>query len=189
VVFDRVSSTNPAYKKRWLFHTAAEPTVMSDEFYTDHWGGRLFCKTLYPENAELKKIGGPGEQFWSDGRNWSLPELTRDDWNYKNMGWLDNSHDLFGQWRIEVGPDKPDTDDIFLHLMQVGDSSLQSMDNSTPVELEDMVGVRFVHEKRDYEVIFSISDNTGGRISIHQNGQKILEEELSDKVKPQEGLY
>jgi len=189
VIFDRVCSTKPEYNKRWLLHTAAEPKVKSDEFYTDHWGGRLFCKTLYPENAELKKIGGPGKQFWSDGRNWALPELTPDDWNYNNMNWLDNNNELFGQWRIEVTPGKSNTNDIFLHLLQVGDSSLQSMANSTPVKTEDTVGVRFVHENRDYEVIFSITDNTGGRISIHQNGQKLLEEELSDKVKPQRGLY
>ena len=189
VIFDRVFSTKPEYKKRWLLHTAAEPTVMSDEFYTDHWGGRLFCKTLYPENAELNKIGGPGKQFWSDGRNWALPELTPDDWNYKNMGWLDNNHDLFGQWRIEVSPGKPDTDDIFLHLIQVGDSSLQSMAGSTPLQIDDMVGVRFTHENKECEVMFFITDKTGGKIMISKNGQKILEEELSDKVKPQEGLY
>jgi hypothetical protein len=105
------------------------------------------------------------------------------------MNWLDNNNELFGQWRIEVTPGKSDTDDIFLHLLQVGDSSLQSMANSTPLKTEDMVGVRFVHENKEFEVIFSITDNTGGKIMVSKNGQKILEEELSDKVKPQEGLY
>ena len=189
VIFDRVFSTKPEYKKRWLLHTAAEPTVKSGEFYTDHWGGRLFVKTLYPENAELKKIGGPGKQFWSDGRNWALPELTPDDWNYKNMGWLDNNHELFGQWRIEVTPGKPDTDDIFLHLIQVGDSSLQSMAGSAALQIDDMVGVRFTQENKECEVMFFITDKTGGKIMISKNGQKILEEELLDNVKPQEGLY
>jgi heparin/heparan-sulfate lyase len=180
-----VRSSNPAYEKRWLLHTAAEPTVNSDEFYTDHWGGRLFCKTLFPENAELKKIGGPGKQFWSDGRNWALPELTPDDWNYNNMKWLDNDHELFGQWRIEVSPVESNTDDIFLHLLQVGDTSLYSMDNSTAVKMDDLVGVSFSHEKKKYEVMFFIKDKPGGRISIHEDGQKILEDNFSDKVKLQ----
>ena len=189
VILDRVSSIKPGYKKRWLLHTAAEPTVNSDEFYTDHWGGRLFCKTLFPENAELIKIGGPGKQFWSDGRNWALPELTPDDWNYNHMNWLDNNHDLFGQWRIEVTPAELNKDDIFLHLLQVGDTLLQSMDNSTALKTDDMVGVNFVHEKKKCEVMFFITDEAGGKISIHQNGQKILEEKFSDKVKVQKGLY
>ena len=185
VILDRVSSTEPGYEKRWLLHTAAEPAVNSTEFYADHWGGRLFCKTLFPESAELKKIGGPGKQFWSDGRNWALPELTPEDWNYNSMRWLDNDHDLFGQWRIEVTPGKPNRDDIFLHLIQVGDSTLQAMVNSIPLKTDDMVGVRFVHDKKEFEVMFSIKDKVGGEISISQNGQKILEESFSEKVKPQ----
>ncbi|VAW18013.1 Heparinase II protein precursor [hydrothermal vent metagenome] len=189
VVFDRVNSTNPDFKKRWLLHTAGEPTVNGDEFYADHWEGRLFCKTLFPEKAELKKIGGQGKQFWSDGRNWALPELTPNDWNYKNMHWLDNNHDLFGQWRIEVTPDKPNKDDIFLHLIQVGDRSLESMANSTPVKTEDMAGVRFVYENKQYEVMFNTKNEAGGKISISQDGQKILEEKFTNEVKSQKGLY
>ena len=189
VILDRVHTTQPEFYKRWLLHTAAEPIVNGNEFYTDHWGGRLFCKTLYPENAELKKIGGPEKQFWSDGKNWALPDLTPDDWNYKNMHWLDNSHDLFGQWRMEVSSGTPATDDIFLHLLQVGDTTLQSVVTSTPSRTDDMVGVRFVQENKECEVMFFTKDKTGGRISIHQNGQKILEEEFSDVVKSQKGLY
>jgi heparin/heparan-sulfate lyase len=185
VIFDRVSSTDPVYKKRWLLHTATEPSINNSEFYADHWGGRLFCNTLFPEKAELKKIGGPGKQFWSDGRNWALPELTPEDWNYKSMQWLDNNHDLFGQWRIEVIPGEANRDDIFLHLLQVGDSTLTSMDNSIPLQIEDMVGVRFAHENNEYEVMFSVQEKVGGNISIHQNGQIILKENFSDRVKPQ----
>jgi len=185
VIFDRVSSTKPGYKKTWLLHTAAEPVVKTNEFFTDHWEGRLFCKTLFPEEAELKKIGGPGKQFWSDGKNWPLPVLGPDDWNYKKMHFVPDTLELLGQWRIEVTPDKQNTDDIFLHLIQVGDRSLKSMANSTPVKTDDMVGVRFVYENREYEVMFAIKNEAGGKISINQNGQRILEEKFTDKVKPQ----
>jgi heparin/heparan-sulfate lyase len=185
VIFDRVSSTNSGYNKRWLLHTAAEPLVFGNEFYTDHWGGRLFCKTLFPENAELNKIGGPGKQFWSDGRNWALPEIEPGEWNYNSMRWLDNNLDLLGQWRIEVTPGTANRDDLFLHLLQVGDTTLQSMVNSKPIHSDDMVGVRFVHDKKEYELLFSTIDKAGGIISINQNGEQILEENFSDKVKPQ----
>ncbi len=189
VIFDRVRSTQPEYKKRWLLHTAAEPMINTSEFYTDHRGGRLFCKTLYPENAILEKIGGPGKQFWSDGRNWALPELTPDDWNYKSMQWLDNKHDLFGQWRIEVTPGTSNKEDVFLHLLQVGDTSLHSMANSTLLKTQKMVGVRFIHEKEECEVMFSAEDSAGGKIFINKNGQTIIEENFSAKVKPQKDIY
>ncbi len=183
VIFDRVSSTEPGYNKRWLLHTAAEPMVISSEFRADHWGGRLFCRTLFPADAVLTKIGGPGKQFWSDGRNWALPELTPEDWNYSSMQWLDNDHDLFGQWRMEVAPSKPGRDDIFLHLLQVGDTTLTAMVDSEPLERDDLVGVRFVHEKMAYELMFNTRVGAGGKISITQNGQKLLEENFSDQVK------
>ena len=185
VILDKVSSTEPGYQKRWLLHTAAEPIVDQVEFHTDHRGGRLFCKTLFPGNAQLKKIGGPGKQFWSDGRNWALPEIKPGEWNYRSMRWLDNNHDLFGQWRIEVTPGSLSKDDIFLHLLQVGDTTLQSMDPSTPIEHDDMVGVRITREKRVYEVTFSTGSQVGGSISIIQNGEKILDDSFSDKVKAQ----
>ncbi len=186
VIMDRVSSTQPDFKKKWLLHTATEPAVSPGEFSADHLEGRIFSRTLFPEKAGLKKVGGPGKQFWSDGRNWALPELTPEDWNYGQMKWLDNNHDLFGQWRIEVTPNKPATDDIFLHLIQVGDKSLKSMVDSTPVKTEDMSGVRFVHENKEYEVMFSTKNEVGGNISVSEDGRKILEEKFTDKVKSQD---
>ena len=182
VIMDRVSSAQPDYEKRWLLHTATEPAVNNNEFSANHWEGRIFSKTLFPENAQLTKIGGPGKQFWSDGRNWPLPVLTPDDWNYGRMDWLDNEHDLFGQWRIEVAPDKPASDDTFLHLLQVGDRSLKAMVNSKPVKTGDMIGVQFVHENKKYEILF-FKNKVGGEISVSQDGRKVLEKPFTDKVK------
>ncbi len=188
VIFDRVTSTKPEYEKRWLLHTAAEPTVNINEFFTDHWQGRLFCKTLFPENAELTKIGGPGKQFWSDGRNWPLPFLIPGDWQYPRK-YHPDTHDLFGQWRIEVRPDKPDSDDIFLHLIQVGDTSLKAMSDSKPMQTDEIVGVQFTHENKEYQVMFATRDEAGGKISIIENGRKILEEDFANQVKQQKGLF
>lgn len=61
------------------------------------------------------------------------------------MQWLDNNHDLFGQWRIEVRPPNTHTDDIFLHLIQVGDASLKEMSDSKSLTTDEMAGVRFSH--------------------------------------------
>jgi hypothetical protein len=190
VIFDRVSSTKPDYEKRWLLHTAAEPTVNAGEFYSDHWEGRLFCKTLLPENGVIKKIGGPGKQFWSDGRNWSMPVLQPGEWGYESRHHIPpDTLALLGQWRIEVYPGKPNIDDVFLHLIQVGDTSLESMVVSRRVDKDGMTGVFFVHENKEYEVMFSAKDETGGRITITQNGQVIIKEEFSKLVKRQTGWF
>lgn len=185
VIFDRVKSKKPEFQKKWLLHTATEPVVNQNEFYADHWGGRLYSRTIFPENATLLKVGGPGKQFWSDGRNWALPKLTPDDWNYSNMKWLDNNHDLFGQWRIEVSPINPNKEDYFLHLLQVGDASLKSMVNSESVKSEGMAGVRFSIDGKKYELMFNTKGEVGGKIAISKDGVYILKEYISPQINEQ----
>jgi len=188
VIFDRVRSAMPEYKKTWLLHTAAEPKMKTGEFVTDHWGGRLFCKTVFPENAELTKIGGPGKQYWSGGRNWPMPVLSPDDWNYRRGRSISDTLELMGQWRIEVTPDEAATDDVFLHLIQVGDTSLTSMVNSNLIKKDDMIGVQFSYNDRGFRIVFNHRDSAGGEITITKDGEKIFSEVFTDRVKPQEGL-
>jgi hypothetical protein len=190
IVFDRVNSAKAEYSKTWLLHTAKEPMINGQEFHSGQGEGMLFCKTVFPENAKLKKIGGPGKQFWSDDRNWPLPQLKPGDWNYIHMRTMPpDICELFGQWRVEVSPGKPATDDIFLHLIQVGDASMKSMVKSKPLKTANSTGVMFSDQDSDYEVIFNTQGEVGGKISISRNNQRILEEYFTNKVKHQKGLF
>jgi heparin/heparan-sulfate lyase len=190
LIFDRIVSSKPEYKKTWLLHTSAEPIIQGNEFYEESAGGKLFCRTLLPENAEISKIGGPGKQFWSGGRNWPLPLLTPDDWNYRrsNKAPMDTVA-LLGQWRIEVTPSKPDTSDIFLHMIQVGNKELQGLTDSETFNSGDMTGIRFEYKARQYEIQFTTKGAPGGSISLMQNGKSIREETFTNKVKHQFGLF
>src|SRR5690606_29269752 len=142
----KVESTSPDYKKTWLLHTATEPVFLNNsEFFEEYDEGKMYCRTVFPKDGEMTKIGGPGKQFWSDGRNWPLPIVTPDDWNYrksKNKVALDTIP-LLGQWRVEVSPKVPSNKDSFLHLIHVGDKSLNRMIDSKPVEQDGMKGLRF----------------------------------------------
>ena len=189
VVFDRVKSTKAEYPKTWIIHTAKEPALTGNEFYNDHLEGRLFCRTVFPENAKLNKIGGPGKQFWSDGRNWPLPVLTPDDWNFSRARLVPDTHELLGQWRMEVTPAKPATDDVFLHLIQVGDLSLQSMVNSTALKKDGMQGVKFTYREKEYEVMFNVRNDIGGKITVSRNNQRVVEDNFTKTVKTQHGLF
>lgn len=59
VVFDRVTSTDASYGKRWLLHHAQQPVVVGDIGHGDQVQGRLFCRTLLPADAQLQAVGGP----------------------------------------------------------------------------------------------------------------------------------
>jgi hypothetical protein len=99
VVFDRVRTTDPNYKKVWLLHGVGEPTVptvapgrnighggtayTNAQTFTYQDGlGRLRVHSLLPRQREVVKRGGagwefwtPGDEFggaWGSGKNWPL---------------------------------------------------------------------------------------------------------------------
>jgi hypothetical protein len=99
VVFDRVRTTDPNYKKVWLLHGVARPLVEGADkgrdvgqgwtaysnastFTYEDGGGRLRVHSLLPSQRELIARGGPGWEFWTpgdefgggwgSGKNWPL---------------------------------------------------------------------------------------------------------------------
>jgi len=183
VIFDRVTSTKAEYEKRWLWHAAAEPVMDADGglFSVEHDKGRAICRTLLPEGAKLSKIGGPGKQFWSDGRNWPTPK-----------GWRRNTTDenpLLGQWRVEVRPGKPAQADAFLHLIEVGEKGrLARMGAHELIADSRSPGVKFdAPGGRKVEVRFGVTGPASGHIRI-KGGRGGVDRELSRAVQKQTGL-
>jgi len=99
VIFDRVRSTDPNYKKVWLLHGVGEPRVSAEAkardighggtayanatvFTSEDGQGRLRVHSLLPREREVVKRGGPGFEFWTpgdefgggwgSGKNWPL---------------------------------------------------------------------------------------------------------------------
>ncbi len=117
VVFDRVESANPSFKKKFLLHTVNEPALKGNFMVTDHAGGRLSTLTLLPENARLELVGGPGREAWVDGKNYSWdPEAPK----VKSIE--------PGAWRLEVSPSQPAARDYFLHVLFVDPAHAPAVD-------------------------------------------------------------
>lgn len=96
VVFDRVVSTKPEFKKAWLLHGVNAPSVDQDtqkdagakdfknanKFRFNDGDGELFVHSLLPRERVLTRRGGPGHEFycpgdehagaWGSGENWPL---------------------------------------------------------------------------------------------------------------------
>jgi heparin/heparan-sulfate lyase len=115
VVFDRVVSANPAFKKFWLLHTLQEPQIKGASASAD----RLALDVLLPPagNVALEKVGGPGKEFWVFGTNYANEPEDR---KSKRKGTKPSSMEL-GSWRVEVSPKKASAEDLFLTVMQVGE--------------------------------------------------------------------
>jgi len=119
VVFDRIVSADPAFRKTWLLHAQEEPTFglgdASVSCTRPGEGGRLNLNVLLPEanDLDLAVIGGPGREFWVFGTNYPNEPSAA----LRETGSLET-----GAWRIEVSSKKPAAEHLFLNVMQVTDA-------------------------------------------------------------------
>lgn len=147
LVFDVVDATRPEFEKRWLLHTTGTPRLSGPRFTVDSGqasGGILHGMVLQPASPRLQAIGGPGFEFWVDGKN------------YDEGGAIDQTINRRGQpaepgrWRIEVSPPAARKDDIFLVALsprghpgeRPPDMALLKADALTGVEIRSATGPR-----------------------------------------------
>ena len=158
VMFDRVNSLDPSYRKAWLCHFQGKPKVTGkvvkahapghiEDYDGDTvqvtWAdgvckppdpkdpGRLFIRTFLPRERVIRRIGGKGYEFWSKGKN--RPPVS------SKGGRQD-----MGRWRVEVSPARPAAFDHFLHLLYPCDTQTKQMPRAEMItaEREKMVGLR-----------------------------------------------
>jgi heparin/heparan-sulfate lyase len=151
VVFDRVVSADPAFRKTWLLHTQEEPALSgvsaSVSCTRPGEGGRLNLDVLLPEaaNLDLVAIGGPGKEFWADGKNFAN-DLDPDALKRGSME--------LGAWRVEVSPKAAAADDLFLNVMQVTEREGGARWPVSKLEADGRVGCRIAGPDAFWLVLF-----------------------------------
>ncbi len=185
VVFDRVTATRPEYAKAWLLHTANEPMFNGRAFRADEGRGRLFCRTLEPEDAVLEPVGGPGREFWAAGRNWPLQPGAL---HAMGTDRPENVPASMGRWRVEVKPGAARATDWFLHLLQTADPATPEMSASARRATADRLGLEFAAGPRTVTLDFNRAGEIGGHIRIVEGGRTLVDRPLTTAVMPQAGL-
>ena len=146
VVFDRVNSTDPSYKKKWLLHTPNKfaggtevvavgtatngiievdgDTIPDDLLTMTNGSGRLFLQVLLPASYTVNKVGGTDYRYYveSDGNDADGYDGTNYD-DYTERSWHD-----YGNWRVEISPKSANTFDTFLNVLTPRSSSTNSVD-------------------------------------------------------------
>ncbi len=139
VVFDRVRSARPEFKKSWLLHFQDCPQVdgvtpnsgitrfegaenlriasrgkLDLGKLTNVYDGALSIRPLLPEKRTVTIIGGPGYEYFnaSDGTNTPPAILSRAD-----------APREAGAWRMELSPASAAADDLFLNAIQITSAS------------------------------------------------------------------
>ena len=192
VVFDRVVSTNADFAKTWMLHHANEPVVDGNTWRSDQDRGRIFVRTLLPKDATLEAVGGPGKEFLADGVNYAIdagPSQYIIDKKYP-IGQIDYDEvpELMGRWRMEVKPGSARRDDLFLHLIQVGNQSLDSMCDAECTLTSETAEIRFNTGTQIVTLSFSTTGDVGGHIRIERDNAPVIDQPLTQSVLPQEGL-
>jgi len=176
IVFDRVVSANPAFRKYWLLHTLEEPRVESASAVVDctqHGNeGRLMLDVLLPPttNADLAKVGGPGKEYWVFGQNYT---------NDLDPKRLERGSMETGAWRIELSPKAAAAEDLFLTVMQVTDRRSPSRRPVQRLDAGERVGciiegpetswvvlMRKDNERSGESVSFTLPGDSPGRMLV-----------------------
>ena len=106
VIFDRVVSRNPEFKKTWVLQAMKPPTQAGRHLAVTNGNGRLFIQTLLPESPQVRLVSG-SELYSCGGRSYP-PE--------RDTG-------PAPECRIEVSPSTAATVDYFLHVLTATGSS------------------------------------------------------------------
>ncbi len=115
VIFDRVASTDPSFRKTWQLQAAKPAEERETHLVVTNGKGRLFVQTLLPEQALVKTLSGD-ELYNYDGRD--LSPLRR-------------PPGPVPECRIQVSPPAPATVDHFLHVLTATSSDTDEVPTAT----------------------------------------------------------
>ena len=140
VIFDRVRSPRPEFRKTWLLQAMKRPERAGPHWVVTNGRGRLFVQTLLPEDPRVVLVSGE-DLYAYDGR--SFPPSREGG--------------PAPECRLEVSPPRPATTDLFLHVLTAADSGTAAV----PAGRLGLQGGEVVAAVGEAKVGFR-TDGTGG---------------------------
>lgn len=153
VIFDRVKSTQPEFRKTWLLQAMGPPVKSASHWIITHGKGRLFVQTLLPEQAAARLASGDGLYRYG-GRNYP-PR--------RNTG-------LAPECRMEISPALPRAEDLFLHVLTARSAETASVPQARTSVSEQAVEVRLGDAQLSFDV-----KAVGGAIVLQGQRRRLAE--------------
>jgi len=144
VIFDRVKSRNPAFKKTWLLQAMKTPTGKAPSLQITNGRGRLFIQTVLPLDPQVKLFSGP-DLYTYGGKSYP-PE--------RDTG-------PAPECRVEVSPPSPSAVDYFLHVLTAADSATASVPQASAEVTDTAVRATLGEIKLSFT-----TEEVGGSIEI-----------------------
>lgn len=114
VIFDRVKSKNPDFKKTWLLQAMKSPTEIDSNLVITNGQGRLFIQTLLPVNPHKEIVTG-SDLYTYGGRDYSPQRDTGP----------------APECRIEISPSEAASVDYFLNVLTTTDADTDSVEQAS----------------------------------------------------------
>ncbi len=172
IVLDHVHLKNTASNQRnikWIAHFANKPSISGSIINTnipDHietyngntylatnGNGSIAIKTLLPDSSTTTLIGGINYEYWVDGTNYP-PLYIPDSTKYTP-----------GKWRIEVKPTTITDTVVYLHTIDIGDSTNAAIAGGIALQNAYSVGTDW----NDTIYFFSNDADTGKTYHMFNN--------------------
>ena len=172
IVLDHIHLRNTFFNQReikWVAHFAKRPIINGNiinttvpnhiETYNGHTysatngNGSIALKTILPESSTTTLIGGTGYEYWVDGINY--PPLIDPDTLYYTPG----------TWRIEVKPTALTDTVVYLHTIDIGDSTNIAVAGGIAMQNNYSVGADW----NDTLYYFSMNADTGKMYHVFDN--------------------
>lgn len=153
IVFDKVISANPSYKKFWLLHSIEEPEIKGNQISIKRTKngdtGMLVNTTLLPDlsNADIISVGGKGKECWVFGTNYPQYPNPNEDIALER-----------GEWRVEITPKKPAAEDLYLNVMQITDIATERIHDIRRIDGEKIIGVQIADRVSTFSKSFETID-------------------------------
>ena len=114
VIYDRIKTTRKTFLPRWLVHFSKTPQIDGKNIFLSGGEPYLSILNLLPLNSRIKRIGGPGKEFWVNGRNFP-PRRKK-----VHRG------ETPGRWRIEISPGEKTEKTEFLNIILINTPKTKS---------------------------------------------------------------
>ncbi|NLB81760.1 MAG: hypothetical protein GX800_09185 [Clostridiaceae bacterium] len=176
IVFDKVTASNPTFKKTWLLHGLEEPQINENQtifrrtykssVYPNQYNGKMTVDTLLPnkDQALITKIGG------ADG----FSNVNGVDYTGKPAN---TASDEGSTWRIELSPKNASATDYFLNVIQVSDNDKDYYLETKLIDSDKYYGAVI----SDRVVMFSKSgERESGKISFNAGAGKKIKYTVCD---------
>jgi hypothetical protein len=186
LVADWVTSVNPQTPKRWLLQLPGQPALEgaekvvageSEAGIIESFDARratitcgkskLTLQTLAPQQAVLRRIGGPGYSAWSAGKNWEPPPYPA---GYSAAGREEKqkkAEKASHCWRIEVQPAAEGATAVFLNVLDIAAADTVAPPRAAPLNRGEAIGCTLQRAGTSIEILFS----PDGRAQV--DGQEI----------------